>query len=647
MKSTQSLIGRTILAAGVVILSALLVAPNFTRQKLAIGFRQTVRDAAGVRQQVAPEVIQDFIRDRENGLRFYFPRSECVPEASETLPIGYRCVLSERFITTARVNELVQAFPDLIDEHETAILPDGIERFFGMFSDSGVKDLKVKLGLDLQGGMRAVFRADFESYLARIREKNTPEIASIEQKLANPALAEAERTRLQSQLESLKDELELTGERKSELLQEAKTIIDKRLAAQGLTEPEVRAQPESFSIAVDMPGVANSNDVLAKIKDTVTVEYRIVNDEATARVQSDPANLEDLQRIKVMFSEGRADPVEVQELLNGIAQRSALDPEREGRLFLFWRRAQRLGDASPMLPREFRVLGPPVMDGSDMSQASASHNPDSSYFMINFRLTEAGSTRFGDLTEQNVDKRMAILWGDRVVSDPAIREPIYGGSGQITGDFSMADANEISAVIREGALPMPLEVISVSFVGPSLGQESIVNGVISVALGFLVVILFMLGYYKWSGAVAVVALFLNLLLMAAVMSLLEFTLTLPGFAGAILTVGMAVDANVIIFEKMKEDLRAGKSATVAIESGYEASLWTILDSNITTLIAAIILYLPKDGPIMGFAIVLFFGLVSSMFTALFVTRVIYGWLYQGLRFRKLSIGYGFGKEAAA
>jgi preprotein translocase subunit SecD len=151
----------------------------------------------------------------------------------------------------------------------------------------------------------------------------------------------------------------------------------------------------------------------------------------------------------------------------------------------------------------------------------------------------------------------------------------------------------------------------------------------------------MIGYYRLVGFVAIVALLLNLLIMGAIMSLLEFTLTLPGFAGAILTVGMAVDANVIIFEKIKEDLRAGKSASVAIESGFNASFWTILDANVTTLIAAVILYLPKDGPIMGFAIVLFFGLVSSMFTSLFISKLLLDWSQYLFRFKKLSIGWGF------
>ena len=214
-----------------------------------------------------------------------------------------------------------------------------------------------------------------------------------------------------------------------------------------------------------------------------------------------------------------------------------------------------------------------------------------------------------------------------------------GGYGVIQGDFSRDDAKEVANVIREGALPLPLEIISVSYVGPGLGQDSIQAGVYSVVLGFLLVNLFIVLYYHLSGLVAVLALLTNLLIMAAILSLMEFTLTLPGFAGIILTVGMAVDANVIIFEKIREDLRAGKVPVVAIESGFRSSFWTILDANITTLIAAIILYYNGDGPIKGFAITLFFGLLSSLFTALYVSRVTFDWFFRPGTNRRLSIGW--------
>ncbi|MCR9143321.1 MAG: protein translocase subunit SecD [bacterium] len=634
----KDLIGRTITAVTVLGLCLLIISPNFLNQSLVLTFKETARNEAGEKYSIEPEVIRDFVNDRENGLKLYFPHSDCVPAADEKTPATHRCELEARFITSARVNELMQAHGQMLDENRSGVQPHGVERLFGFLTEVDYKNLKIKLGLDLQGGMRAIFRADFDSYLERLKEVNEVELAALKEKVARADTPAEELSQAQTDIRRLEETLNLGAARKEQLLNEAKAIIDKRLAAQGLTEPEVRAQPESFSISVDMPGVANSSEVMNRIQNTVTVEYRIVNDEATNRAQQD-SNLGLLREIQLLYREGNPDKADVQELMDQISKNANITLD-EGRLFLFWRRA-RGNSGSPMLPRELRVLGPPVMDGGDLKYAEAVPSGNSAWYMITFGLTETGSRKFGQVTEANVGNRMAILWGDRVVSDPNINEPIYGSQAQITGEFTKEQAGEIAGVIREGALPMPLDVLSVSFVGPSLGQESIIAGIVSIVLGFIVINAFMIGYYRLVGFVAIVALFLNLLIMGAIMSLLEFTLTLPGFAGAILTVGMAVDANVIIFEKMKEDLRAGKSASVAIESGFAASFWTILDANITTLIAAVILYLPKDGPIMGFAIVLFFGLVSSMFTSLFVSKLILDWSQYLLRYKKLSIGYGF------
>jgi len=279
-----------------------------------------------------------------------------------------------------------------------------------------------------------------------------------------------------------------------------------------------------------------------------------------------------------------------------------------------------------------------------MTDARESLTGDSPWYRINFVMSNEGANKFADVTRNNIGKRMAILWGDRVVSDPVIQTAIVGGSGVITGQFDLEEAREVANVIREGALPLPLDILSVSFIGPSLGKQSIEMGVYSVVVGFILVNVFMLLYYRVAGIVAVIALFLNLVILSALLSLLEFTLTLPGFAGLILTVGMAVDANVIIFEKIREDLRAGKSMSVAIHSGFESSFWTILDANVTTLITAVILYYNGDGPIQGFALTLFFGLVSSMFTALFVSRYLFDLMTDGLGMRNVPIGTGIAEK---
>ncbi len=642
----KNLLIRSSLVLVVIGISAVFFAPNVMTQRLQVVFQEYSRASSGKKEINDAAYISNFIQDRENGLRLYFHGSECRPEAQGRIPATHRCVLESRFITSAKVNELAHANPDLIDEARTTVLPHPIESFFSFISRKGYKLLRIKLGLDLQGGMRATFQADYKNYLAKLKEKYEPVMKELENKLAKPDTPEADKSDIRARIKNIQDLLTLSEQRKQDLLLSARQVIDKRLASQNLTEPEVRIQPESYSIGIDMPGMGNSSEVLSRIKDTVTVEYRLVNDDATKKVNV-PEFSKDLEIIQAMYRENRVDAFEVNEILNSITQRVGIKPE-EGRIFLHWRRGR--NESGTSLPREFRVLGPVVMDGSDMTNAQENVNANSAWYQINFVLSGDGAEKFGDITTNNIGKRLAILWGDRVVSDPQIQGAILGGNGVITGEFSQKEAGEVSNVIREGALPLPLEILSVSFVGPSLGQESIIAGVISVLMGFFIVIVFMFGYYKVSGLNAIVALFLNLLMMAAVLSLLEFTLTLPGFAGIILVVGMAVDANVIIFEKIKEDLRENKPAAVSIEGGFRASFWTILDSHVTQLISAVILWKVGekfgDTSIMGFSVALFFGIVCSLFTSLYVSHLLFDWVIYLFNPRTLSIGFGFTRQVA-
>lgn len=632
----NKLIWKTIVIGLSIALSALLLWPNYGEREVLVAFREYTRDAEGKREPVPVEKIQSFLSDKEKGLPASFSGAACEgrPESER------QCIIKARFVTATQINELVQRNSDVLDDRRTVILPHPVEHFFGFLSKSGVKRLSLKLGLDLQGGMRAVFQADYDTYLARLKEKFDPVVKDLEQKLASDSLLKDERLAAENRLKEIRHLLDLTETRKIELLQEALRIIEKRLMNQNLTEPELRIQPGSYSIAVDLPGVANSTQVLDIIKDTVTVEYRIVNEEATARFEG-PEFQEILLKIQDVYRQEQPDLLEVRNLLDMAAQRAGLKPE-EGRLFLYWRKNQ--AGTGISLPREFRVLGPAVMDGSDMTDAREALTSDSPWYRINFVMSNEGATKFADITRKNIGKRMAILWGDRVVSDPVIQTAIVGGSGVITGQFNLEEAREVANVIREGALPLPLNILSVSFIGPTLGKQSIEKGIYSVIVGFILVNVFMLLYYRVAGIVAVITLFLNLVILSALLSLLEFTLTLPGFAGLILTVGMAVDANVIIFEKIREDLRAGKSMSVAVHSGFESSFWTILDANVTTLISAVILYYNGDGPIQGFALTLFFGLVSSMFTALYVSRYLFDLMIDGLGMRTIPIGKGIAEK---
>jgi len=222
-----------------------------------------------------------------------------------------------------------------------------------------------------------------------------------------------------------------------------------------------------------------------------------------------------------------------------------------------------------------------------------------------------------------VNELLAIVLDERVISSPRINEPILGGSGVISGNFTVESANELAILLRAGALPAPLEVVEERTVGPDLGADSINAGKWAGVIGLVAVMVFMFLYYgPVFGLAADVALFVNLVLIAALLSTLQATLTLPGIAGIVLTIGMAVDANVLVFERIREEARVGKSPIAAVDTGYKEAMRTIIDANVTTLIAAVLLYAFGSGPVRGFAVTLGCGIVTSMFTAIMVTRLL-------------------------
>lgn len=242
--------------------------------------------------------------------------------------------------------------------------------------------------------------------------------------------------------------------------------------------------------------------------------------------------------------------------------------------------------------------------------------------VISFRLNNTGARRFCDVTRNNVNKPFAIVLDNKVLSAPVIREPICGGQGQISGGFTVEEANNLALLLRAGALPAPMKVMEERTVGPSLGADSVQAGKLASMIGLLFVLVFMMLSYGMFGLMADIALLANVALIFALLSTLQATLTLPGIAGIVLTIGMAVDANVLIFDRIREELRAGRSALSAIDSGYSRAMSTIVDSNLTTLIAAIILFSFGTGPIKGFAVTLGVGIMTSFFTAIMVTRLL-------------------------
>jgi preprotein translocase subunit SecD len=266
-----------------------------------------------------------------------------------------------------------------------------------------------------------------------------------------------------------------------------------------------------------------------------------------------------------------------------------------------------------------------VVAGEDLVDAQPGFDQRSSEPIVTFRFNANGGRKFGQATVANVGRPFAIVLDNEVISAPVIREPILGGSGQISGGFTVQEANDLSILLRAGALPAPLNILEERTVGPGLGADSIEAGRIAAFLGAFLVIAFMIATYGVYGLIANLALIINVGMILGIMSLLGATLTLPGIAGIVLTIGMAVDSNVLIYERIREEARAGKSAIGSIDTGFQRALGTILDANITTLIAASILFYLGTGPVRGFALTLAIGIVTTVFTAFTVTRLLVAW----------------------
>ncbi|NKB22179.1 MAG: protein translocase subunit SecD [Alphaproteobacteria bacterium] len=354
----------------------------------------------------------------------------------------------------------------------------------------------------------------------------------------------------------------------------------------------------------------------------------------------DPEGVKDLslQRQgadRILLQVPGADPEALKRLIGQTAKMSfhlvdpevsTLDPRRRVRPGTMVLKSRDEADAAGqpvyyLVKKRVEVSGENLVD----SQATVEQGRP----VVSFRFDPVGARRFGNTTRRNVDKPFAIVLDKEVISAPVIREPILGGNGIISGNFTTESAGELALLLRSGALPVPLTIIEERSVGPSLGADSIAAGKTASIFGLIAVAVFMLMAYGRFGAMAIVALAINLILIAAALSLLQATLTLPGIAGIVLTIGMAVDANVLVFERIREEQRAGRTPISAVDAGYSRALTTIIDANLTTFIAALLLYMFGSGPVKGFAVTLAIGLCTSMFSALMVTRLmVVTWLRQ-------------------
>ena len=326
-------------------------------------------------------------------------------------------------------------------------------------------------------------------------------------------------------------------------------------------------------------------------------------------------------------------------------QMMAVDEDRSARVYnMSPAEAKKYGDV--ILPdvknpnEKYLLKQIPILDGSMLTDAKVGFDRQTNMPVINFSLNGEGAKIFGDFSGKSVGKRMAIVLDNKVYSAPVIRERIGGGSGQISGNFTINEANDVAIALRSGALLAPVYVMEERSVGASLGEDSIKQSSIALILGFVLVVAFMILYYGVSGVISDIALIANLFLIIAIMAMFGATLTLPGMAGIVLTVGMAVDANVIINERIRELLREGKSIRKSIEEGYDNAFTAIWDANITTLISAVVLYIYGTGPIKGFALTMSVGILASMLTAILGTHGIYQMLGDKITKDRLSFWFG-------
>jgi preprotein translocase subunit SecD len=367
--------------------------------------------------------------------------------------------------------------------------------------------------------------------------------------------------------------------------------IRNRVDQFGVAEPSIQQQGEN-RILVQLPGVQDPERAKALIGKTALLEFKLLDEGV------DPET----------------------------ALRSGVPPADE---ILYQRRVDKESGQERKIP--YVVKKKALLTGRDLATARVSIDQNTSEPYVSVEFNATGAKAFAELTEANVGKRLAIILDGNVHSAPVIRERIPSGRAQITGGFTTQEATDLAIVLRAGALPAPVQVLEERTVGPSLGADSIRRGLLSTLTAALAVVVFMLIYYRLSGLIADVALTLNLVILMAAMAAFHATLTLPGIAGVVLTIGMAVDTNILIFERIREELRGGKTVRAAIDAGFSRAFRTVIDTHVTVLVSAAILYQFGTGPVKGFAVSLAIGILASLFTAVFFTRLIFDLIYMGPR----------------
>lgn len=490
---------------------------------------------------------------------------------------------------------------------------------------------KVHLGLDLQGGMHLVLEVEaekaVESYVERVRNNLREDLR--EQGIPVGTLEREKDHRIVMKVSGEKDKWERILSQRYAVMQELSStpvdkgiwrvvlVLDSRQAEQikkgaidqaletirnridqfGVAEPEITLQGTD-RILIQLPGIKDPQRAIDLIGRTALLEFKLVDEEGD---------------------------------LDGALKGNV----PEGSLLLYQRQVDpKTGGVkrTPWLLKEKTLMTGEVLKDARVTIDTQFNEP---YVALEF--DDIGAKLFEQITGANVKKRLAIILDDNVYSAPVIQERIAGGRAQITGRFDMKEAGDLAIVLRAGALPAPVKIIEQRSVGPSLGQDSIRKGIFSTVISAILVAFFMIAYYRGAGVIADIALLLNILFVMGALAIFRATLTLPGIAGLVLSIGMAVDANILIFERIKEELRWGKTVRAAVDEGYRRAFVTILDSNLTTLIAALFLYQFGTGPVRGFAVTLSIGILANIFTAVYVTRWAFDFLTLKVKIKALSI----------
>ncbi|HOO00278.1 MAG TPA: protein translocase subunit SecD [Syntrophales bacterium] len=492
---------------------------------------------------------------------------------------------------------------------------------------------KIHLGLDLQGGTHLVLEVDTDKAIAAILHRAAENLKeTLMEKKVRFLLLEgkadaatvafelpdaASRGAFEKVLKDDYPDLEIGSstvrdgretltirirekraeELKKHAVEQSLETIRNRVDQFGVTEPEIIPQGKD-RIIVQLPGIKDTERAKKLIGKTALLEFKLLDEEHS-----------------------------VEEALKGNIP--------EGSVLLYGTHVDRETGRRTQIP--YLVKSKTLLTGASLESAKVSIGDRFGEPHVALKFNAQGAQDFERITGENVKKRLAIVLDGVVHSAPVIQERISGGNAQITGSFTMDEARDLAIVLRAGALPAPVTILEERTVGPSLGQDSIDQGLWSTIIGGLLVAVFMVVYYRLSGLVADFALILNIVIIFGALAAFRATLTLPGIAGIVLVIGMAVDANVLIFERVREELRAGKTPRAAIEAGYGKAFLTILDSNVTTLIAALFLFGFGTGPIKGFAVTLTIGILASMFTAIFVTRIIFDYFVWNRRIQTVSV----------